>query len=346
MKEIIIPSALQSAVNAGQSDDRLLRLAPGETLGEKYAYIALAKKEKENTRVEYTDPSEYVTSAECAEGTDPCEGKQTTIVMSDLHIPYQRDDLVLDIAQRHEGARLVLAGDIFNNASYTEWPRLNMLNSRVPEYAYRRVDILDIGLSLLEKIAPYFIDVKILRGNHDAWISKSEAKATGGDTSATDRQFEQLFESLPNVVVPKRTIRDYSMLKRGDAWIGHFLSYGRTPNRGAIGACDWMLENIEIEKMGDWKVLVQAHTHRLSDSVYKRKWVMESGALCKRPDYQDSKPGKGDGRSPELGYIILTQYDGVTSKFESGLVRYNDDAYFRYLTIGPYSGEPVYGEYL
>lgn len=274
---------------------------------------------------------------------DKRPGRSETIVVSDLHSPGIREDLLWYIAKRHEGSRLVIPGDIFHNDKASRFSRRKYSCSRSPEGSMSLHEIKEFTLAALFRIHEFFEDIVILRGNHDERMAQAIALATDGDASEIDYSFKEAFESrIPNCTVRHGTARAMQMMKRGDAYIGHFERYGIPKLAGAIKVIDWLLDDPEAASAGEWNVVVQAHTHKLGKALHKRKLALECGALTNIPDYYDAKLGTHG--PPQLGYVHLVQHDGVTDIMESDAKFFPLKYHMERMEIGGYSGQ-VYGSH-
>lgn len=269
---------------------------------------------------------------------DVTVGDVETVVISDLHAPYQREDLLMYIAKKHEGSRLVIGGDITHNDAFSRFDRREYPKSRNESLRHLGTkEILDYIVGSLYQVHQYFSDIKLIWGNHDNWMARELAKVTGGDASLLDELYGNYFsDHIPNCTIAQGTGRGRSLMKRGDAYIGHFYTYGAAKCSGAVKAIEWMLGDPEVAAAGEWNVLVQGHVHKMNQSIHMGKLALESGCLCREPDYYDARLGNFPAQ--QLGYVVLNQKDGITDWMESGTRLFPRKYCLEYMEIGGYKG--------
>lgn len=267
-------------------------------------------------------------------------GRQETIVIGDPHVPLHRGDILLHISKKHDGARLVIDGDIFNFDRFSKFQPLNRNVFLNPEHRYSAAECLEMATQLFDSISDYWQDITLIYGNHDIRLHKQIASGAQGDASLADFMLREAFKKNPKITIHEETTYDFYMHKRGDAWIGHWNYYGKPVCAGAKKAADSLMSRVMIDEKGPWKTIIQAHTHHVADARYNGKRVMECGAMCMIPDYIDNSLGKGS--EPELGYVQLVQCDGETCDEETHAIRIDTKYYMNRMEIGPYSGRVYY----
>lgn len=244
--------------------------------------------------------------------------KETTIVIGDLHTPEHRMDLLMRIAKEHEGSRLIIAGDLMDFQRFSKFTKNVRSANRSLEQRMSVVELLKTGTAVVDILRHYFSDVVIKRGNHDIRLASMLSQCFSDGAELADFLFESMFANMPNVSMMSSAIEDFFMLKRGDAWVGHWdCISAKVTNRGANEAVDWMLDNDYITAQGEWNVLIQLHTHLASLGIHRGKLAIECGCMSRMQDYTWEKPGKY--RYPRNGYFELVQYDGITDWEESRL---------------------------
>lgn len=249
-------------------------------------------------------------------------GRQETVIISDLHIPDERMDLLEEVCHRHKGARCCLAGDVndfevFGRFDVKDW------NTPHLKSALARTDVV-FGL-----LADNFSEVSVLFGNHDLRLARKASKALGPDYHFICQTFLMwAYERRHGIKVVQHNItktngRDLPGLffyeQIGDCLVGHVEAAGRPVGKGSLMAHDFFYSYRDHLGLKPFKVVVQAHTHKQS---YFRHYLtgvhcFEIGCLCDIPAYSMNQPKY----SPvQHGYYHLVQYNGVTDVNESRMV--------------------------
>jgi hypothetical protein len=93
--------------------------------------------------------------------------------------------------------------------------------------------------------------------------------------------------------------------------VTHAEKYSKVPGSALRGIEEWFSDQHDILGLEPWRVLVQAHTHALGWIPWRSdRLLVEQGCMCHVHGYQlDAKVA---GRGQRLGYVTLTQRDGVT----------------------------------
>ncbi len=241
--------------------------------------------------------------------------KEETIVISDLHCPEERGDLIAEIIQRHRGANLVIAGDLddlemMSRFDHVDWTGLSFQES----LAHRD--------ALLDKLTEAFSSVEIMLGNHDLRLPRRAAKALGPDYAFISQQFLMwAYEKRHGLKVITNDVRRYSgrpipylhyYHQVGDCVIGHVEVAGRPVAKSSGKAHDFFTQWQRVLGLKEFNVLLQAHSHRQSFFRHPDSGVhcFEIGALCDIPSY--SLTSRQSYCPPQLGYFQLIQYQGVT----------------------------------
>lgn len=301
----------------------LIKIAPGTTEAERCGLVArLVRDLAANQR-----PLE-VPKVRPAVTKDPhafnVKGRIENVVIADLHEPIARRDIIREISKKHDGARLIVAGDILDFASFSKFSRVKTCRSRQEEWNMSALRVLQDTAGFLDEISDYYSEIVVIRGNHDARPNKAIASVAGADAAEfTDYLFTNELGKARKVVIPNRTNLDYYAIKIGDMWVGHWHWYGKLPAAGVRQVIDEFLPDPAVRQYGECNVVVQAHTHRTHDGSWRYKRAIECGAMCKRPDYVDTNFGKGG--TPQLGYALIVQDDGYTDWQASGGVKLNPE---------------------
>lgn len=248
-----------------------------------------------------------------------------TVVISDLHVPDERMDLLARIAETHRGANLVIAGDLDDFEMLSKFDQLDWTGLTFQESLARRDAVLDF-------LTQHFTNVEVMLGNHDLRIPRKAARLLGADYAFMSQQFLMwTYEKRHGIRLVTQDVRKqcgrqipylHYYHQVGDCMIGHVEVSGRTPGKGAERAHDFFQGWKKELGLSDFRVVLQAHTHKQSyfRHSHSKAHCYEIGALCDIPSY--SLMSRQNYGPPQLGYFSLVQYDGVTDINESRLISF------------------------
>jgi hypothetical protein len=248
-------------------------------------------------------------------------GRTETIVVSDPHIPDERMDLLTEIAMRHAGAALSLAGDIND---FERFGRFDLKDWTAPDLqgSLARTD------AVLEFLSDHFSHVDILFGNHDLRLPRKAAKQLGPDYYFVCQQFlmnayaKRHGVRVIQQVVTKDNGRDLPPMffyqQIGDCMIGHVEAAGAPVGKGVELAHDFFFSRRSFLGLEPFNVVLQAHTHKQCYFRHRLTGahLFEIGCMCDEQAYSMSQPKYGP---VQQGYFHLVQYNGVTDLNESKL---------------------------
>jgi hypothetical protein len=100
-------------------------------------------------------------------------GRQEYVVISDLHIPDQRDDLVAEVIREHKGKRLIVAGDLSDFESWSKWPQDKFAPDTLREVLAQQDAVLDL-------FDRQFAHTWLMLGNHDRRPWQKAQRLMGG----------------------------------------------------------------------------------------------------------------------------------------------------------------------
>lgn len=244
--------------------------------------------------------------------------KRTKIVaISDLHIPYQREDLLKDIIAEHRGADvLVLNGDLFDNSLISKFPKEREIPFAI-EYAAAFETVVWLSQS--------FGQVILIDGNHDAGRFTREigklnptilflVRGSPLKYIAEGRRFSPSGEdlgtiSLPNVVYAGDTGSGW-WYKIGQTIFAHRLrGFNKAPMANAVHVASWFLSRGE-----KFQCIVNGHSHRVGMTYYRGRIIIDQGALTLPMAYEED--GSCNLPAPDLGYAVITmdQFGNVDPK--------------------------------
>lgn len=354
MSNNALEACLVEAIQSGTPDERLFAMIPEGSPGYKYGLLAKLKNDLDGKQPSVSDTIMKQLSATPTTQESPERGAKVisvprqprsmdltgdivNIIISDLHVPLHRDDLIRYLSEKYEGGRLVIGGDLLDNAAQSKFPVMNChLNQTFAQY-YSSSDCIEILVELLQSISKYWKEIIIVRGNHDFRHAKLLAANAKGDADKFDYELVTALSKIPNVIVPNMVGPDYYSVKIGDMWVGHWGLHGKLL-LGVRKVVDQCMNRVAVASHGPCSTVVQGHTHQLgSFHRYNGKWAIESGAMCLTPEYVWQSAGAGG--EPTLGYVHILQRDGKVVREEShGTVAFDDKWYINYMDYAPYNG--------
>lgn len=254
--------------------------------------------------------------------TEPTKKKKKLsrcLVLSDLHVPYNRNDII-DIVKEQAWRidTLILGGDIVDCESISVFQALG----QVP-----LVQEMEQAWCLLKDIEDLTPNVNriIMFGNHEARFEKYLA-AKGGELQELHsknilREIINGFESQNHI--NGATIEfdplNYTVInnwwyKHNDLIVCHPKDFSKIQGRTTVNACEYFTREGE-----DFNAIFTAHTHKIAEKIPNlNKWCYEIGCLCKEMPY--SKEGKLGYTPQNHGYGLAIFEDGKFSVNKSKVV--------------------------
>ncbi len=239
------------------------------------------------------------------------------VIASDFHAPFHRPDAVAAMLAATKGFdQLIINGDLQDSYSVSRFVKYEA----VPwEREMAAVD------ALLASFAAQYPDVLIVDGNHDRPRFEKALRSqvpleivhvieylTGGEFSAIRVLMKR--KGYQNIRFAPIKVGRHSLswcAQQGDLIVTHAEKYSKVPGAALRGIEEWFSDQHDVLGLDPWRVLVQAHTHALGMFPWRSdRLLVEGGALCAVHGYQlDARVA---GRGQRLGYVTLTQTDGVT----------------------------------
>lgn len=229
------------------------------------------------------------------------------ISVSDLHIPFCREDLLEQIIKHHSGAEYcVVNGDLFDNNLISVFPK----NKEVPfamEYA--------AAMDIVRVLSSNFGKVILVDGNHDygrhhyqinkmnptvQFLMKDSPLKYLADGYCFSCKGEDLGRiNLPNVTYAGDTGSNW-WTRIGTTIFAHRLrGYKKAPMANAIYVAEYFLN-----RGTDFQCLVSGHSHRVGMAPYKKgRIIIDQGTLSRPLDYEVD--GSCHQSPPDLGYAIV-----------------------------------------
>lgn len=245
-------------------------------------------------------------------------GRTETVIISDPHIPDERMDILAEVAKRHKGSNLCIAGDIND---FERFGRFDLRDWTAPDLqqSLARTD------AVLGFLSDYFPTIDLLFGNHDLRLPRKAAKQLGPDYFFICQQFlMQAYEKRHGIrVVQQNVIKEngremppiFFFHQIGDCMVGHVEAAGPL-GKGAEIAHNFYFSRRSFFSLNPFNVVLQAHTHKICYFKHKITGVhcFEIGATCDEQAYSMNQPKYAP---VEQGYFHLVQYDGITDINES-----------------------------
>lgn len=251
------------------------------------------------------------------------EGRYEAVILSDLHCPDERKDLIAEVCARHAGKDCYIVGDLND---FERFSRFDCIDWRAPSLieALRHTD------ALLEVMAQSFPRIFLMFGNHDLRLPRKAAKVLGPDYHfITQEWLIHYYEKRHGIhVIHNSLIKQNGRPVDGlfywhkvgkDCILSHAETSGKPVGKGVEKAHDFFYSHRKELGIGEFGWLLQAHTHKQSYHRNRTTGVhcFEIGCMCDLPGYHLHKPQ----HSPvEHGYFYLVQDDGITNRDESRLI--------------------------
>lgn len=237
------------------------------------------------------------------------DGIEKVLVLSDLHIPYHRSD-VIDIVKKHkdEISMIIFNGDIIDCKPISKFVELGR-GSLIDEMASCHEILKEI-----DNLTPNVRKVMTI-GNHEQRMEKYMAtkKSELNDLHSSNilREICDGFKKANHekgTIVYYKALPNYEIL---DNWYFeyngmiccHPLSFSKIPARTAYNAIEYFVRN-----GFNFDTCLVAHTHHYGACMDLGKYTVETGCLCKPQPY--SSVGKLTYVPQDYGYHLAVFKDG------------------------------------
>lgn len=237
------------------------------------------------------------------------DGIEKVLVVSDLHIPYHRDD-ILDIVKKHkdEISMIIFNGDILDCKPISKFVELGR-GSLSDEMA-----ICHSILKQIDDMTPNIKKVMIL-GNHCMrWAKYLATNPSDIGELHSGNILREICDGFKVADHVSGTITYYEKLKNYnvlDEWYFeyngviccHPLSFSKIPSRVAYNAVEYFVRN-----GFNFDACLVAHTHHYGSCFNLGKYSVETGCLCKPQPYASS--GKLNYVPQDSGYHLAVFKNG------------------------------------
>jgi len=236
------------------------------------------------------------------------------ISISDLHCPFQREDLIRDIVKKHGFGGVdeasdfcVINGDLFDNYLISKFPKRKEIPFII-EYQ---------AASLIVRfLAQHFKNIYLVDGNHDYNRYMKEIQRLNPTIQFLAKSSPLKYLADGNLFTaggnPMPPINLQNVFYAGDLGAGWWLKLGKTIfchrlrgfRSNAMQNATYMVDH--FAKRGvKFQCLVAGHSHRVGQVAYTGgKLVIDQGALCYPLEYEDD--GSCHYSPPDLGYAIVS----------------------------------------
>ncbi len=261
----------------------------------------------------YKRLNDYGWSVEKALGQKlPDSKKKKAMVISDVHIPYQHDDLLSQIEKHKDMDYLLIAGDLADCESCSSFPIL--------ERPTLEQELIQVHLFLKKVREITDAEIICIAGNHEARLTKDIMKMQEkGLQRMLDPQLLRMVQDGFNFYVNGKKI-SYEPIEKFtyiDNWyaylfnnlvIAHPKNFSNVPARVAEQSAEFFLNRGIIEKDD---IVIIGHTHKYSNIIASRRqnvFVIENGCNCKAMDYANN--GNLSYGEQANAYTIVNFFEG------------------------------------
>ena len=245
-----------------------------------------------------------------------------TLVLTDLHIPFHREQVILDIIIKHRNEidTIILGGDVVDCEGISSFPK---------EIRRPLVQEMIIAYKFLKKIDSLTPNVKkiVIWGNHEyRFVRYLENKGNELNPFHSMNILQNIVGGFTHHdrVLKKKTkypplsdnfvIIDKWYVQHNDMVIAHPKNFSRVNLRTAVNTLEHFLA-----KGWNFNTIFIGHTHKWGATFKYGKWVGETGCLCLPMDYSDT--GNVGYTPQDYGYLLVTFVDGKTDINQSRLYK-------------------------
>jgi ribosomal protein L18E len=253
------------------------------------------------------------------------DADENTIIISDVHIPYQNDKALFRMLEETKGIakKLVIAGDFMNGNQLSKHPKVLHEDFRVECQEARK---------WLEIFSADFEEVVLMDDNH---ISRRWNDHLA-DTWRPDLHFlamhpyDYITAGLENVtragVTQMHNFSDETgwFYQQGDAVFTHAELHTANPFAITAKIKSWLNEWKRHFNMGDIRLVGQAHNHNVGVLHSDDGMQLFTGCMLSLDAVRYSMSAKCAGKPPVLGYVVLNQKNGVTDLEKTRVQRLYD----------------------
>ena len=243
------------------------------------------------------------------------DGYKKILIMTDLHIPYEREDVLEEIEKNKDVDTIVFGGDLADCKSCSFFPDFNK-----PSLEEELIAVHDFIVKVNEIIDPKKTRIIAIRGNHEyrlkrdimgmhekhlsKMINPNMLGMIANGFVYYDKNKDIHYKPIENFeYVDEFYIRLFDNLI-----VAHPLDFSGVEGSVSLKMADYFL-NEGIAERGD--ILVYGHTHKQSSIYVNRRqglFVIENGCLCQPHEY--SKMGKLSFTPQNYAYTLIKFKEG------------------------------------
>lgn len=255
---------------------------------------------------------DYIEKTELA---TPKGSKTKCLVINDLHLPFQREDVLQIIRENKNVDYIIIGGDLIDCESCSSFDVLKR-----PTIEEELVYAHDFICKINNIINPEQTKIIAIEGNHEARYKKMiirmiEKQVQSLLNPALLSMISDGFDVYPNG--KKKTYEPISNFEYIDNWyvrlfdnmvVAHPLNFSNVGGKVSEQMSEYML-NQDIINKDD--LVIFGHTHKFSMMKNNRRqgvFVVENACLCKEHDY--AKIGKLSFTPQNYGYSIVEFNEG------------------------------------
>lgn len=213
------------------------------------------------------------------------DGIEKVLILSDLHIPFQRDD-ILDIVKKHkhEISTIILGGDVVDCFAISSFPHLE-----TNPLVYEMVETHKL-LKQIQDITPNIRKFMIIGNHEQRWSNYIAKNSSELNTLHSENILHEIVNGFSwhdriKGITTKYDPLDYIVIKKWymnyrDMIVAHPLNFSRVAAKTSSMALDYFVEHGE-----DFKVALIAHTHKIASCYKYGKLSVEIGCMCKEQEY-------------------------------------------------------------
>ena len=241
--------------------------------------------------------------------------RQRIAICSDIHSPFHDKRVVAEMFEDTKDADvLVVAGDVGDSYALSRFLKYESVPIQT-EQAETTV--------FLEQASERYPKVLVLEGNHGvsrlekALLAKNETDVIAAVRILTGGSFSLLAaacKQYPNIELAQMKVGRFGLdwiVQLGDLIVTHAEKFSITSGSATRKIEEWLADQDLVLGLQPWRVLMQAHTHQLSQNPWHAdKLLCECGCLCQVHGYQLT--AKIGGRPQRRGWFKLEQRNGRT----------------------------------
>lgn len=241
------------------------------------------------------------------------EGISKTLILTDLHIPFHREDTIIDIIMKHrdEIDTIIFGGDIVDCEGISSFPK---------EVRKPMIEEMEVAYKFLKRVDRLTPDVKkvMIWGNHEyRYVRYLQNKGNELNPFHSDNILEEIVKGFVKhdrgrnrkTVYPALSdnfvVLNKWFVQHGDMIVAHPKNFSKINLRTAVSTVDHFLaRGMKFNTCGI------GHTHKQGTTMRNGVWTIEFGCLCKPMEYSDT--GNVSYTPQNYGYALVTQVNGVT----------------------------------